>query len=458
MTEEQSKKFKYWQRRTIISAMVGYALYYFVRKNFSLAMPGLEHEFGITKTQLGIFLTLNGIIYGFSRFVNGFIADRVSGRKMMTFGLVLSALANFIFGASDKVAQLISGQASGEDFMMALVIFMGSMWVLNGYLQGMGVPPVSPLMTKWVPANELATKMSIWNTSHSIGAGIVVILCGFLMDHYGMSAWRLCFFIPASIALVGAVGLWMTLRDSPSKVGLPELVHEGDKESDSAKETEITKEQYKRFIRKRVFGNPLIWTLAFANFFLYIVRFAVLDWGPMLLHESKGVTLATAAIMIAVFELVGGNLGMVVAGWATDRFFGSRAHRTCVVCMLGVIASTFLFWIIPQEADWWIMLLPFGFIGFFLYGPQALLGIAAANQATKRAAASANGVLGIFGYASTAVSGVGFGYVAQHYGWDKIYIAMIGVSVLCLLILLTMWGAKGDGYEAAAKEEASWKN
>lgn len=455
MTADQSTKFKYWQRRTIISAMVGYALYYFVRKNFSLAMPGLEYEFGISKTQLGIFLTLNGIVYGLSRFVNGFIADRVSGRKMMTLGLVLSALANFTFGASDKVAQLISGQASGDDFLMALVVFMGTMWVINGYLQGMGVPPVSPLMTRWVPANELATKMSIWNTSHSIGAGIVLILCGFLMDHYGMSAWRLCFFVPASIALVGAIGLWMTLRDSPSQVGLPELVHEGEETGETKQE--ISKEEYKRFIRRRVFGNRLIWILALSNFFLYIVRFAVLDWGPTLLHESKGVTLATAAIMIAVFELVGGNLGMVVAGWATDRFFDSRAHRTCVFCMIGVIGSTCLFWLMPQDTSWWLMMMPFGLIGFFLYGPQALLGIAAANQATKRAAASANGVLGVFGYASTAISGVGFGYVAQHYGWDKIYLAMIAFSVLCLLVLLTMWNAKGDGYEAAAQEEASWK-
>lgn len=452
MTGSKNQKFKYWQRRTIISAMVGYALYYFVRKNFSIAMIGLEYEFGITKTQLGLFLTLNGIVYGLSRFINGFIADRVSGRKMMTLGLVLSALANIAFGASDKVTQLIMGQSSGEDYLMALILFMGSLWVINGYLQGMGVPPVSPLMTRWVPANELATKMSIWNTSHSVGAGIVVILCGFIMDRYGMSAWRLCFFVPAAIALAGAVGLWSTLRDSPSKVGLPELVHEG---GENTKE-EITAEEYKKFIKHRVFGNRLIWTLAIANFCLYVVRFAVLDWGAVMLHESKGVTVATAAIMIAIFELVGGNLGMIVSGWVTDRFFGSRAHRTCVIWMLGVVVSTIVFWLIPSDSPWWILTIPFGMIGFFIYGPQALLGIAAANQATKRAAASANGVLGIFGYASTAVSGVGFGYIAQHYGWNQIYMTMIGISLLCVFILLTMWNAKGDGYEAAAKEEASW--
>ena len=100
MTPEQTKKFKYWQTRTIVVTMVGYALYYFVRKNFNTAMPSIEVTFGITKAQLGLFLTLNGIIYGLSRFINGFIADRVSARKVMSLGLALSALVNIGFGTS----------------------------------------------------------------------------------------------------------------------------------------------------------------------------------------------------------------------------------------------------------------------------------------------------------------------------------------------------------------------
>ena len=163
MTPEQTKKFKYWQTRTIVVTMVGYALYYFVRKNFNTAMPSIEVTFGITKAQLGLFLTLNGIIYGLSRFINGFIADRVSARKVMSLGLALSALVNIGFGFSDKMAMLVAGTAGGQEYITALTIIMGSILLLNGYFQGMGVPPVPPLMTHWVPANELARKMSMRN-------------------------------------------------------------------------------------------------------------------------------------------------------------------------------------------------------------------------------------------------------------------------------------------------------
>ena len=83
-----------------------------------------------------------------------------------------------------------------------------------------------------------------------------------------------------------------------------------------------------------------------------------------------------------------------------------------------------------------------------IYGPQALIGIAAANQATKKAAATANGLTGLFGYASTVVSGVGLGFVAQHYGWNWAYVGIIGVAVVGMLVFLMMWGARADGYDA----------
>ena len=83
MDKATVKKYNYWQWRTLIILIIGYALFYFVRKNFSIAMPALEAELGLSKTQLGIFLTLNGVIYGVSRFVNGMLADRFSRKRMM---------------------------------------------------------------------------------------------------------------------------------------------------------------------------------------------------------------------------------------------------------------------------------------------------------------------------------------------------------------------------------------
>ena len=88
---------------------------------------------------------------------------------------------------------------------------------------------------------------------------------------------------------------------------------------------------------------------------------------------------------------------------------------------------------------------------FFIYGPQALLGIAASNQATKRAAASANGILGIFGYASTAVSGIAFGMLADKFGWNSVFEVSIIFGVVGSVVIALMWNAPADGYAKAEK-------
>lgn len=449
MTPEQKKRFKYWQTRTIIATMVGYALFYFVRKNFSLAMPGLEADLGISKTSLGIFLTLNGVVYGLSRFVNGVLADRMNARWYMSIGLALCALSNFAFGFGEDVSYWLTGEHDGTQFTNTMILFMGIMWVVNGMLQGTGFPPCARLLTHWVPPTELATKMSWWNTSHSIGAGLVVILCGYIMGNMGVGAshtgaWRWCFWLPAGISFAGAIALAIFLRDTPSSVGLPEL--EGTETKDK-KDTAATKgPEYRAFLRKHVFGNPLIWILGIANFFVYVVRFSVLDWGPSLLSQSKGVSMEHAGWLVAMFEIAG-IAGMVFAGWATDRWLKGRAHRTCVFCMAGAALFVFLFWRLPADAPVWLLFATLCAAGFCIYGPQALIGIAAANQATKHAAATANGLTGLFGYASTLVSGVGLGYLAQHYGWDLAYVGILAMALVGMAVFLLMWRARADGYD-----------
>jgi len=371
MSAEERKKFRYWQTRTIIASMIGYALFYFVRKNLSIAMPAMQADLGITKTELGIFLTLHGLIYGLSKFINGIIGDRANARYFMVTGLVLSAICNLIFG-----------------FSSAVFVF-GITWMLNGWFQGMGYPPCARLLTHWVPPRQLATKMSVWNTSHSIGAGLVVIICGYVVS----LGWRWCFYVPSAIAIVGAIALWFAMRDAPASVGLPELRPDGISKEEA--EHELTKEEFKKFVMKHVFRNPYIWVIAVANFFVYTIRYAVLDWGPTLLSEWKGISIHNAGWMVAAFE-ISGILGMLTAGWASDRFFGGRSPRVCVICMGMATLFISLFWFLSSSSVLIATIILMA-AGFFIYGPQALVGIAAANMATKRAAATAGGFNGLFG-------------------------------------------------------------
>lgn len=452
MKNSIQKKYNYWQWRTLITLMIAYMLYYFLRKNLSAVMPALEAELGITKTSLGLFLTLNGIIYGLSRFINGFIADRCSRRKLLAGGLILSAIVNLAIAFSPKLDGILNLLDAEGKATIGLIYIIGTLWVINGYIHGMGYPPCANLMAHWFKPSELATKQSIWNASHSIGAGVVIALCGWLLTRFGTSAWHLCFSVPAMISIIGAIIVFVTLRDTPSSVGLPEVEKMDGQNSEASKpEKQLEGAEYKHFLKKLVFRNPIIWILALSNFCIYVIRFTILEWGTSFLTQYKGMDTDMAANIVATSEILGGVGGALVAGWFTDKFMQNKAHRTCLYCTIGATLSFFMFWQTPANAHWILSAIFICLSAFFVYGPQALLGVAASQQATKRASATANGVLGIAGYAATTVSGVGFGFMADHWGWNSVFIVAIAFGVLGCLVIARIWNAPADGYEKAEK-------
>lgn len=451
---QKQKSFKYWQWRTLIALMVGYVCYYFLRKNFSAAIPAMEEQLGLSKIQLGAFLTLNGIVYGLSRMVNGVLADRFSKRKLMTLGLLLSCVINLAICFSPKMNGFIHLLDSEGKATMALVYLVGSLWVLNGYVHGMGYPPCAALMAHWFKPSELATKQSIWNASHSIGAGVVIALCGWLLSRYGYSAWNLCFIVPAAISLVGAIGLYFSLRDDPVSVGLPP-VEILDADASSVKpeqaQMQLTGDAFKIFLRKMVFANPMIWIVCIADFFVYVIRFTILEWGTSFLTQYKGFDIALSANIVAMSELLGGVLGTIAAGYVTDKWMNSKTLRTCAICTLGATLCFAVFWKVPAGAHWMWSAVLIVASAFFIYGPQALLGVSCSQYATKMASGSANGFCGIFCYAATIISGIGFGYMADNpdLGWNAVFIVAIAFGILGTILLLTLWNAPADGYKRA---------
>jgi OPA family glycerol-3-phosphate transporter-like MFS transporter/OPA family sugar phosphate sensor protein UhpC-like MFS transporter len=416
-TDQESAVVSYWQRRILVSTIVGYALYYFVRKNITVAMPAMEAD-GLSKVTLGTFLTLHGLLYGVSKFTNGIIGDRVNARWLMPTGLLICGVINVFLGFT------------------ATVFAFGLLWAINGWFQGLGYPPCARLMTHWFSPEVFATKMGMWNTSHTIGTGVVAVLCGYLV----LYDWRLCFFVPGLIAITGALWLALTLRDTPESLGLPPV--EGTTNLQHDTEPVISS------LQRLVFANSHIWLLSIANFFVYAVRYGLLDWAPTFLKQARGIDITHGSWFVAGYEAFG-LFGMLLGGWITDRVFGGRAARACFFYMILCTCSLLLFWLLPNQS-WFTSFLLLCTAGFFIYGPQSLIGTAAANLATKRAAAAAVGLTGLFGYASTTLSGVGIGALADGLGWDAAFLVFFACGLFGTLLFACCWQARPHGYHEEA--------
>lgn len=382
-----------------------------------MAMPLMESDLGISKQELGLFLTLHGLLYGFSRFTNGIIADRVNPRWFMAAGLFLCAAANFGFGMSNTVW------------------LMGIFWVVNGWFQGMGFPPCAKSITHWFAAEERGVKFSIWNISHSLGAGLVFLLnSGVILLFHD---WRYCFFIPGTIAMLGAIFLFERLRDSPESMGLdPVENYYAKKQGKIIKETdkkiEPAHERLVQTLYKHVYSNPAIWIISLANFFVYIVRFSILDWAPTFLKQAKGIDLAQSGMVSSCYELIG-VVGILCGGLLMDKVFQGRGSKVCFLYMLGCTITLGLFWW-TDSSSVLVNALFLAVLGFFIYGPQCLTGVIIANVATKKAAAAATGLAGIFGYMSVIVTGWGVGFIAEKYDWSTVFLYLIGASFMAMLM------------------------
>lgn len=446
MTTQTQKRFVREQWKTLIILMVGYICYYFLRKNFSAAIPAMEASLGLSKVQLGIFLTLNGIVYGLSRMVNGMLADRYSKRVIMSLGLVLSCIINLAICFSPRLNGVFGLLDAEGKATLGLVYLIGSLWVVNGYVHGMAYPPIAAMMAHWFRPTELATKQSIWNASHSIGAGLVIALCGWMLSRWGYGAWHLCFIVPAVIAFMGAILMFTTLKDTPEEAGFPPL--EAQDGAASAPSEPLSGKRYRHYISRMVFRNPVLWGISIGDFCVYVIRFTILEWGTSFLTQYKGYDIALSASIVAASELIGGVLGTIVAGWMTDKFMGSRTLRTSALFTLGATLCFAAFWRVPGSAHWiWSAVLIVA-SAFFIYGPQALLGVSCSQYATKQASGSANGFCGIFCYGATVISGIGFGYLADKpgLGWNAVFVVAIVFGLLGTLILGSFWNAPADGY------------
>lgn len=424
--------FKSWQWQVIICSMIGYAMFYFVRKNFSFAIPMLQDAFpGLTKAHFGAIMSAGGIIYGVSKLINGVIGDRTNARWHLVLGLGVCVAVNFIFGWSAKLTTMMTGQTGGPDFIGGMVAIMSVLYIINQIFQGCGFAPCNHLMVNWVPPHELATKMSIWNTSHSIGAFIASIICGYL------TSWQLCFWVPATISLFGILFIFATLRDTPKSVGLPELPKvEGELDDEKSKD----KKEWRKFLVNNVFKNPVVWILALTDLFVYVVRFAILDWGPSMLQDM-GLSQALSGWTVGIFE-VAGCLGMIFAGYVSDKFFKSRSQRVCAIEMVLVALCLVALHFIQDMHSPVLFLVVLALAGFFLYGPQALLGVIASNEVSKKAASSAVGIIGFMSYLSTLITGLPLGLFADKFGWHPIFILMAGVSMIGFILIVTLWNLR----------------
>ncbi|AQW84481.1 phosphoglycerate transporter protein PgtP [Campylobacter pinnipediorum] len=404
-----------WQ--VFAGVFIGYAAYYLIRKNFSLAIPHLIEEYGFTKAQLGIVGVALSFAYGFSKFIMGNVSDRSNPKYFLVAGLLGSAAVSLIFG-------LVPGVLSSITLMVILAAF-------NGWFQGMGYPPGAKTMTNWFSTGERGVWWSWWNVSHNLGGGLIGPLAILGVAIFG--TWHSLFYLPALIAIVLAFICFYFMKDTPESEGLPS-VEEYKGEKHIQKVAGAHELSASDIFFKYVLNNKFLWSIAIANAFVYFIRYGIIDWAPTYLKEVKHFSFDKQSWAYFLYEYAG-IFGMLASGYMSDKVFKGHRAPPMLLFLVGVLIAVIIYWKNPAGNPLVdnICLIA---IGFLIYGPVMMIGLQAADLVPRVATGTATGLTGLFGYfLGSASAGYVMGKVVDLYGWDGGFYTLIISCVLAFIFI-----------------------
>ena len=426
-------RYKRMRLQVFLGAFIGYAGFYLVRKNLSLAIPFMA-PLGFQKAELGFVLGVNAAAYALSKFLMGSVSDRSNARAFLPLGLILSALS--------MAFMIVPIKWIGADHKALAILVMGVLNFLVGWFNGMGWPPCGRVMTHWFSVGERGTMMSIWNCAHNVGGGLVGLMATYGAIWFG--SWffgahsELYFLIgtfafPAAVALLIALLAFILLRDTPQSCGLPSIEkwrNDYPKNySEKHEETLTTKEIFFKY----VLNNKFLWFIALANAFVYMVRYGCLDWAPTLLTE-KGIDIKSMGWAYSAYEFAA-IPGTIICGWLSDKVFHGRRALPTMLFMALVAVFVVLYWQFIDNITV-VMICLIG-IGFFIYGPVMLIGVQALDLAPKNAAGTAAGLTGFFGYffGTFLLANWILGAVAQSFGWSWTFMLLLAACLLAIFFM-----------------------
>jgi OPA family glycerol-3-phosphate transporter-like MFS transporter len=315
-------------------------------------------------------------------------------------------------------------------------MIMFAMLFINGWFQGMGWPPCGRVMVHWFSTKERGTKMSIWNVAHNIGGGLVGPVAIAAIAIFGN--WESKLYFPGIVALFFAFVTYLLVRDTPQSCGLPPIEkYRDDYPADysSAQETELTARQ---IFFGYIFNNRVLWYIAFANAFVYLVRYGILDWAPTYLEEAKGFSVEDTGWAYFAYEYAG-IPGTLLCGWVSDKVFRGRRAPAIIIYMALVLVAVIVYWKNPA-GNIAIDNMALIAIGFLIYGPVMLIGVQALDLVPKKAAGTAAGLTGLFGYLGGALfANIAIGYVVDVWGWNGGFEVLVAACVLSIFFTALTW-------------------
>ena len=378
---------------------LAYASYYFGRKGWSVVKASMGRELALSQGALGAIDTCYLLAYALGQVPSGLWVDRFGPKRILVTGMLLSAAACALFAEQRAL------------------LLLCACFALNGLAQATGWPSCVSLATRSLRSSTgRGRALGLWSTCYQVG-GVAATACAtWLLAHYG---FRAAFYGPAlwlaAVGLVCALCLPRMAAEAPAQLRpeLPSVTHESRSALRSAR----------------------LYRYGTCYFCLKLVRYSLLFWLPYYLSTEAALDVSTSGYVSTAFE-VGGVIGSVGLGALSDRHPHARAGFAAVsLSLLGAGLWAYAQTPLGASLSWHVGML--ALLGALLYGPDALIsGAAAQEAASPHAAGTAVGLVNGLGSLGALFQAGLILTVQQSYGWNGVFQAFVALSVLGALCLL----------------------
>jgi sugar phosphate permease len=389
---------------------LSYCGFYLTRKVYAVVKHPLKEQFGLDDIEIAWPWTIYLVAYMLGQFFAAWLGRHMESRRVLAIGMSVAAACNLVLG------WLVDyGVAS---VFLWMCVTMG----IHGLAQATGWPHNVALFANWTRRSERGTLFGIWGTCYQFGAIFGKGLAGFLLGWLGL-AWS--FFGSSLLLLAFTVYFVLRARERPQSVGLsledeaePDVAAPGPRKAGDAPESALPP----GFVASIV-------AMGLIYFGFKFLRYALDSWSALILGEHFSMTTSIAAYWSTAFDWIG-FLGVLVAGYWSDRTAGSR--RTPVIFWMtsGCLLATGAMWLFGLSSPVLFIAL-LGLIGFMAMGPDSLLsGACAMDVGSRRQAALAAGVINGFGSIGAILQEPVIGWLKQTRGLDSVFLLLVGVVFL----------------------------
>ena len=410
MTADTTALLRRYRLQLFIATWLSYCGFYLVRKVYAVVKLPLKEHFGLDDIQVAWPWTIYLVTYMLGQFLAAWLGRRTESRRILAVGMCVAAACNIALGA------LVDSQVASAFLWMCVTM------AIFGLAQATGWPHNVALFANWTRRSERGTLFAVWGTCYQFGAVFGKGLAGFLLGWLGL-AWS--FYGSSLVLLAFTVYFVLRARERPESAGLT-LADEAEPDAPAPGTIEGRKLRDARL--PRTFIVPVV-AMGLIYFGFKFLRYALDSWSALILGEHFGMTASVAAYASTAFDWVG-FLGVLVAGYWSDRIPGSRRTPVIFWMTCGCLVMTTAMWMVGLTSPVLFILL-LGLIGFTAMGPDSLLaGAAAMDVGSRRQAAVAAGVINGLGSIGPILQEPAIGWLKQTKGLDAVFGLLVGIVFL----------------------------